>query len=269
MLLYALMPGRRSKAVLLGLLSVLFYAFGGIAQVPVLLLCALWNWLFGLALSREKGPRRLVCAAGISGDLALLCLYKYTGFLLGIFGSPAPAWTGAAPLGISFFTFHAVSYLADVYRDRSLAEKRPGLLFLYIAFFPRLLAGPILPWRAARSEPFGRAVSAEETAASRRTICPPAAAAHCATRPVWPKEKRPAKPHSLKKGPSARQQTESLSAKTQRSLSARLKERSLSTRQKAASPSVRLKAASLSEKLRKNRSETIRNEDSVTWKRRP
>ena len=167
-LLYALIPGRKAKAVLLGLLSVLFYSFGGIAQVPALLFCAVWNWLFGLALSREKGPRRLLCAAAVAGDLALLCLYKYTGFLLGIFGTPAPAWVGAAPPGISFFTFHAISYLVDVFRDRTLAEKRPGLLFLYIAFFPRLLAGPILPWRAARSEPFGRAVSAEETAAALR-----------------------------------------------------------------------------------------------------
>ena len=167
-LLHRLMPGQKAKAALLGFLSIVFYSFGGIAQVPVLLACAVWNWLFGLALSSEKGPRRLLCAVAVSGDLALLCLYKYTGFLLGLFGSTAPSWTGAAPPGVSFFTFHAVSYIVDVLRDRTLAEKRPGVLFLYIAFFPRLLAGPIQPWRRAQAEPFGRAVSAGETAAALR-----------------------------------------------------------------------------------------------------
>ena len=166
--LHRVIPGQRPKAVLLGVLSLLFYAFGGFAQVPVLLACAVWNWLFGLLLSRESGRRGLWCALAVAGDLALLAIWKYSGFFLGMLGLAAPAWTQDAPLGISFFTFHAVSYIADVYRDRTAAEKRPGVLFLYIAFFPRLLAGPILQWKHARSEPLGHAVSAEDTAAALR-----------------------------------------------------------------------------------------------------
>ena len=167
-ILHRLIPGQRSKAVLLGLLSLLFYAFGSFAQLPVLLACALWSWLFGLLLSRGTGPRRLWCALAVAGDLALLGLYKYSAFFLGMMGLSAPAWALKAPLGISFFTFHAVSYIADVYRDRTVAEKHPGVLFLYIAFFPRLLAGPVLLWKQARSEPLGHPVTAEDTAAALR-----------------------------------------------------------------------------------------------------
>ena len=167
-LLHRLIPGQRSKAVLLAALSLVFYAFGGLAQVPVLLVCAVWNYLFGRLLSRENGPRKLWLGLAVTGDLALLGLYKYADFLLGTLGLSAPWGALRAPLGISFFTFHAVSYLVDVFRDRTRAEKRFDALLLYIAFFPRLLAGPILSWRQAQAEPFGRPVTAEETAAALR-----------------------------------------------------------------------------------------------------
>ncbi|MBR6113680.1 MAG: MBOAT family protein [Oscillospiraceae bacterium] len=167
-LLHRLVPGRTGKALLLGALSVVFYAFGGLAQVPVLLLAFAWNYVFGLLLAREGGPRRLAAALAVTGDLALLGVYKYLGFLLHTVGLSSPWSPTALPMGISFFTFHAVSYIVDVYRDRSLAQKRPDALFLYIAFFPRLIAGPILPWRQAAAEPFGHDVSAEDTAAALR-----------------------------------------------------------------------------------------------------
>ena len=166
--LHRLMPGQRARAVLLGLLSLVFYAFGGLAQLPVLVLCAVWNYAFGLRLARENGPRKLWRTIAVAGDLALLGVYKYTDFLLGGLGLAVPWGTLPLPMGISFFTFHAVSYILDVYRDRSMAQKRFEVLFLYIAFFPRLLAGPILPWRQAQAEPFGHPVSAEDTAAALR-----------------------------------------------------------------------------------------------------
>ena len=167
-LLHRLIPGQRGRAVLLGLLSLVFYAFGGLAQVPVIFACAVWNYVFGRLLARETGPRRLWRTLAVACDLALLGFYKYSAFLLGALGLAAPWGTLVPPLGISFFTFHAVSYIADVYRDRTRAEKRFDALFLYMAFFPRLMAGPILLWRQAQTEPFGRRVSAEETAAALR-----------------------------------------------------------------------------------------------------
>ena len=166
--LHRLIPGRRGKAILLALLSLVFYAFGGPAQVPVLLLCVLWNYAFGRLLARKTGPRKLWCTIAVAGDLGLLGIYKYTDFLLGTLGLSAPWGELTAPLGVSFFTFHAVSYIVDVYREPTRAETRLDALLLYLAFFPRLLAGPILTWRQAQPEPFGHAVSAEETAAALR-----------------------------------------------------------------------------------------------------
>lgn len=167
-LLYRLVPGVRGKNVLLALLSLVFFAFGGFGQLPALLGCAVWTWLFGLLLAREGAHRKSIAAAGIAGVLALLGYYKYTGFLLSLAGLGAAAPKTVLPLGISFFTFHAVSYLADVYRDRDAAERRFVGLFLYLAFFPRLLAGPILSWQDARGELNDRETNPEDVSAGLR-----------------------------------------------------------------------------------------------------
>ena len=152
-LLYRLLPGDRSRRLFLCAASVVFYAFGGLAQVPVLVLCALWNYLFVRLLARREGPRRLWLVLAVGGDLALLAAYKYLDFLLGVFSLPEIGLSARAPLGVSFFTFHAVSCAADVYREPERAPDRFGPFFLYVAFFPRLLAGPILRWKDASSTP--------------------------------------------------------------------------------------------------------------------
>ncbi len=166
LVLYRLVPGRAGKAVLLSALSLVFYGFGGFGAVPVLLLSAAWNWAFGRLLSRRAD--RALLAVGAAGNLALLGVYKYLAFLLGIFGLPSPVGALALPLGISFFTFHGVSYLADVYRGRAEAERRFHLVFLYLAFFPRLIAGPIVRWQDAASAMEPPPASWEDTAAGLR-----------------------------------------------------------------------------------------------------
>ncbi len=167
LILYWVIPGREAKNILLCLLSLLFYAFGGLAQLPVLLAAAVWSYGFGLLLGRPGARRRLWLALGVAGNLALLCVYKYLSFVLGLFSlrlsSALPL-----PLGISFFTFHAVSYLVDSYRDASLVEKRPDRLLLYLAFFPRLIAGPIAKWKDSRTQLTERSESAADTAAGLR-----------------------------------------------------------------------------------------------------
>ena len=167
LILYRLIPGQRGKNALLGLLSLVFYAFGGLGQLPVLLLCAVWTYGFGLLLSRT-GRRKLWLSVSVAGVLALLGVYKYAAFGLSLLGLESAAPRFILPMGISFFTFHAVSYLADVYRDASLGEKRFDELFLYLAFFPRLLAGPILRWRDAVGDLRRRETAWEDTAAGLR-----------------------------------------------------------------------------------------------------
>ena len=167
LILYWVLPGRETKNILLLLLSLVFYAFGGLAQLPVLLAAALWSWAFGLLLARSS-HRKLWLALGVAGNLGLLCFYKYLGFFLGALALPALSSPLPLPLGISFFSFHAVSYLVDTWREPALAEKRPDRLLLYLAFFPRLLAGPIVKWKDGRCELMQRSVSAEDTAAGLR-----------------------------------------------------------------------------------------------------
>ena len=168
LILYRLLPGREAKNILLCLLSLLFYAFGGLAQLPVLLAAALWSYGFGLLLAREGGRRKLWLALGAAGNLALLSVFKYLSFVLGVLGLPPLSSALPLPLGISFFTFHAISYLVDTYRDRALAEKRFDRLLLYLAFFPRLIAGPIAKWKDSRAQLTERRESLADTAAGLR-----------------------------------------------------------------------------------------------------
>ena len=168
LLLFRLVPGARGKNILLCLLSAVFYAFGGLAQLPVLVLSAVWNYVFGRLLAPDAPRRKLRRTLAVAGDLALLGVYKYLAFLLSAVGLPALARPLALPLGISFFTFHAISYILDVYRERTAPEKRFDALFLYIAFFPRLIAGPIVAWHEAAPEIERHDADWEDTAAGLR-----------------------------------------------------------------------------------------------------
>jgi len=168
LILYGIIPGSRGKNLLLALASLLFYACGGLAQVPVLLLSALWNYAFGLLLARGGERRKLWLALGVAGNLGLLCVCKYLNFFFGALGLPAPLPGLALPPGISFFTFHGVSYLADIHRGKGGAARRFGTAFLYLAFFPRLLAGPIVRWQDAEDQLAHHPAAAEDLSAGLR-----------------------------------------------------------------------------------------------------
>jgi alginate O-acetyltransferase complex protein AlgI len=146
MLAYALLPC--SNAVLLGG-SLLFYAWGDLTRLPVLLACILLNWSCGVAIA---AGRRRALTLGIVGNLALLVWFKYAGFLatqlatvataLRLPAVPIPAVT--LPLGISFFTFQGISYLIDVHRGTVRAQPSLFRFAMYKAMFPPLIAGPIV-----------------------------------------------------------------------------------------------------------------------------
>ena len=127
------------------LVSLVFYGSFDIRFVPLLLASILLNWLAALAFVRTG--RRGVVSAAIAADLALLGLYKYADFAVGILDAlpgphlSAPGW--AFPLGISFFTFQHISYLADL-RAGKTDLVSPLRYTLYIAFFPRVIAGPLV-----------------------------------------------------------------------------------------------------------------------------
>lgn len=160
LLCYWLLPWRNS---VLMVASLFFYTWGEAKNLPLLLVCIFANYGFGLWIGRaqERGGRvGIPFALAITFNLAALGYYKYAHFALRSASELWSALTGHAvpmpdsvvqsslPLGISFFTFHAISYLVDVYRRKTPAEKSLTALFTYIVMFPQLVAGPIVRFSA-------------------------------------------------------------------------------------------------------------------------
>lgn len=143
-------PGTLRNVGLL-LISLLFYTWGEAAGVFLLLVLGVINYVAGNYLPKSKNPR-LWIAAFVSLNLAVLVGFKYAYWLLS-FVLPALAnKTASMPLGISFFTFHAISYLIDVYR-RQVAPARNALDFLtYFCMFPHLVAGPIVRYAQVKDD---------------------------------------------------------------------------------------------------------------------
>jgi D-alanyl-lipoteichoic acid acyltransferase DltB (MBOAT superfamily) len=144
------------------LASYAFYGFWNWTSLPVLIGVSLFAGVVAQIIQRSTSPqtRKAWLIVGVSVCLAVLTYFKYTSFLLtnlvalwGWFAPtpPIPVASPLLPLGISFFVFHAISLLADCYRGNVTEPVRLGDALLYIAFFPQLIAGPIL--RASRFLP--------------------------------------------------------------------------------------------------------------------
>ena len=134
---YLLLP-RRGKNLLLLAASLFFYAWGERWVVLVMLLSILGNYF----LARQRNIN-LVAAVGF--NLGLLFVFKYANFFVDsfLFGLiEIPVIT--LPIGISFFTFQALSYVIDVHRGDAPRQRNPIDFALYIALFPQLIAGPIV-----------------------------------------------------------------------------------------------------------------------------
>jgi alginate O-acetyltransferase complex protein AlgI len=136
---------------LLLIASVIFYATGGGSFTWLMLGSIAFNYWMAILVSRD---RRWLGFA-IAANLVVLGLFKYANFiadnvnaLLSLAGAPPIAAPRVLlPIGISFFTFHAISYVVDVYRRDATAQKSPVHAALYLLLFPQLIAGPIIRWR--------------------------------------------------------------------------------------------------------------------------
>lgn len=129
--------------------SLLFYFVGEGWYTWVVLLSLAMNFAFGLAIedAANSTRRRVFLTLAVSANLTLLAYFKYAAFFAeSVIGLPSDGWIKSIhlPLGISFFTFHALSYLIDVYRADARAERSFIRLAVYILMFPQLIAGPIL-----------------------------------------------------------------------------------------------------------------------------
>lgn len=156
-ILYYVLPSLRVKNAFLIAASLLFYAYGEPVYVLLMLLSILMNYLFGRMLeSRNKTVRKAVVSAAVLMNLGLLFVFKYTDMLLNtvnqISHSEIPMTNLSLPVGISFFTFQALSYVIDVYRKEAEPEKNLFRVMLYISFFPQLIAGPIVKYHDIQAQ---------------------------------------------------------------------------------------------------------------------
>lgn len=163
-------PRFRNAALLTA--SLVFYAWGEVYFVFLLVFSILLNFLTGRYIDTHSGRKRKAgLIIGISINVGMLLFFKYANFIIENLNRffPGPGKTGIIdwpeiplPLAISFFTFQGLSYVIDVYRRAHPAEKNFGTLALLVSFFPHLIAGPIVRYSNIAKELTERAVTAEK-----------------------------------------------------------------------------------------------------------
>lgn len=167
--LYCLIPERHFRNALLIAASLAFYAFGEPFVVFLMLLSILCNYLLGLMMTKSSaGIRRAGLVLAVVWNLGLLGVFKYAGFLAELLcrvpGITVPVPQIPLPIGISFFTFQAMSYVIDAYRGEIQVQKNPFRLLLYITLFPQLIAGPIVKYKDIEQQLAERPMNPVQTA---------------------------------------------------------------------------------------------------------
>ena len=166
LILHTAIGNRKAKNGLLLAASLLFYAYGEPVYIFLMLLSALLNYLLALAL--HKNHSKLIMALAVIVNLGLLGVFKYTGFIMtninSLLGLALPVPQISLPIGISFFTFQALSYVIDVYRGDVAVQRNYGKVLLYISFFPQLIAGPIVRYKDIAEEIDNRSASTRDIA---------------------------------------------------------------------------------------------------------
>ncbi len=155
LVLYFITPTIIAKNIVTLVFSLLFYAWGEPQFIVVLLFSIVFNFLAALAIDHREGfARKGALAFAVAVNLLVLAVFKYANFVTAnLAGLLAPTELAIAttnihlPLGISFFTFHCLSYVIDIYRRRFRANRNPIDIALYISLFPQLVAGPIVRYK--------------------------------------------------------------------------------------------------------------------------
>ncbi len=168
LLCYLLARSLPAKNGVLIAFSVIFYAWGEPLWVCLLLFSSFLNWFMGLVIEkhRDTGAGKAAVATGVTIDILLLVVFKYSAFLvenlnaLTHLGLPVPQIR--LPIGISFFTFQAISYLLDCYWENVQVQKRYTRFLLYLSLFPQLIAGPIVRYSVVEEEISKRSVTATD-----------------------------------------------------------------------------------------------------------
>jgi alginate O-acetyltransferase complex protein AlgI len=167
LLLTYLSPKKIQNYTLL-IASLLFYAWGGVSFLALLMTSVTLNYTFGLLVNYAKTQRRktIFLGIGVVLNLSLLVYFKYANFIV-LNLKESGFYSGelskiVLPIGISFFTFHAMSYLIDVYRDQAHIQNNFAKLTLYLSLFPQLIAGPIVRYKDVDKQIESRSMSVDK-----------------------------------------------------------------------------------------------------------
>ena len=152
LILYYL-SSKKHKNLVLFIGSLFFYAWGEPVYVSILLLSTAFNYFMGMVMEQTpKSKKKAVLTVSVVVNLAFLVFFKYTNFLIDtvnfILPHDIPTLKITLPIGISFFTFQAMSYVIDVYRGTAKAQKKYVDFATYITLFPQLIAGPIVRYNS-------------------------------------------------------------------------------------------------------------------------
>ena len=157
---------KKGRNLFLLIVSLVFYAWGEPKYVFLMIFSILINYVFGRLMDKNRGRQKrmkLLLVLSVVIDLGLLSVFKYTDFIItnvnAIFGANFDLLNIALPIGISFYTFQAMSYTIDVYRDDVRVQKNLIDFGMYITMFPQLIAGPIVRYADVQDQLAERSVT--------------------------------------------------------------------------------------------------------------
>lgn len=157
---------KKGRNLFLLIASLVFYAWGEPKYVFLMIFSILVNYIFGRLMDKNRGRQKrmkLMLVLSVVIDIGLLSVFKYTDFIItnvnAIFGSSFDLLKIALPIGISFYTFQAMSYTIDVYRNDVRVQKNLIDFGMYITMFPQLIAGPIVRYADVQDQLAERSVT--------------------------------------------------------------------------------------------------------------
>ena len=157
---------KKGRNLFLLIASLVFYAWGEPKYVFLMIFSILVNYIFGRLMDKHRENKKrlkLMLVLSVVIDIGLLSVFKYTDFIItnvnAIFGVNFDLLNIALPIGISFYTFQAMSYTIDVYRDDVRVQKNLIDFGMYITMFPQLIAGPIVRYADVQDQLADRSVT--------------------------------------------------------------------------------------------------------------
>jgi alginate O-acetyltransferase complex protein AlgI len=167
LLMNTLAPSLKAKNYVLLVFSLFFYAWGEPAWVFLMIATGLMIYATGLLIDRFRGKplSRVFLALTVVIALSSLAVFKYSGFFIeninGLTGLHFAVPRFTLPIGISFYTFQALTYAIDLYRGNTKLQKSPANFLLYVSLFPQLIAGPIVRYSDVAEQIGRRRVTSE------------------------------------------------------------------------------------------------------------